>query len=195
MSEQEDIHDEFKRQNFVASRAIRYYTSRKTFWMTLLVSSEVLGLMLNASAFTFLFINLTIGKVIVAAACLLSLLIVCFQASTRCQKNLEQKVRFHDHLKLFPVDPAKETYELLKTIKDNRIAIEKDDDTLFPCLSVICHNQECVARGIPEEIKYLTWFQSNIGRILPIPYVPRIKTTTLIDHTPINTDNYGTEIT
>lgn len=175
MMDQHDIHDEFKRQNFAASRAIRYYTSRKTFWMTLLVIAELLGLILNASAFSFLFVNVTVGKIMVAVSCLLSLLIVCLQASRRCQKNLEQKTRFHEHLMLFPTDPSKETYELLKSIIDNRNTIEKDDDILFPCLSVICHNQACIARDIPEEIKNLTWVQSNIGRVFPISYVPHDK--------------------
>ena len=175
MAEQQDVHDEFERQNFAAYRAIRYYTSRKTFWMALLVSSELLGLILNASAFSVLFVNITVGKILVAVSCFLSLLIVCLQASRRCQKNLEQKARFHEHLRLFPVDPSGETYELLKKIKDNRNSIEKNDDTLFPCLSVICHNQECVARDILGEIKHLNWFQSTIGRILPIPYVPHKK--------------------
>ena len=171
MDTDEQLHEEFYKLEFAVSRGIRYYTARAQFWLTLLKTVEIMGLVLNAGAFAFLFRDEFIaGRVVVAISSFLSVVTLCFQATSRWELNIAQKRRFHELLELFPVNKELESYELLKKIKDARNSIEKDDDTLFKCLSVLCHNEECDARDMPEAKHPLTWIQSHIGTIFPLKY-------------------------
>jgi len=166
-----EVRREIGEQEFAAQRAVRYHGHRILFWTTTLKASEVLEFVLSASAFAALWQKVpSVALVLTFVSTFVSGLVLCFQASTRLKNNLSQRNLFYEHLKLFPSDPEKRTADLLDRIKNSRLSIQKNDGTQFPCLSVRCHNELCMAIGRPDRIEPLTWFQKHIGSIFPIPY-------------------------
>lgn len=166
-----DVLAEIRGQEFSARCAIRYHGYRIRFWLTLLKASEIMEFLLGASAFASLIANApSVAMVLTLISTLLAGLVICFHASARAERNMNQRNRFYDHLKLFPSAESLRTAHLLDKIIASRTQIQKDDGVPFPCLSVRCHNDECQAMGRLDERHEMTWFQKHVGSIFPISY-------------------------
>ncbi len=93
-------------------------------------------------------------------------------ANKHLQWHAAKKGAFGELMKAIPANEESGTEKVLQEIVARREEIEKDDTVGFRCLDVLCHNEECLARGLNNDIIHLSWWQRHVGLILPINFFP-----------------------
>ena len=86
---------------------------------------------------------------------------------------------FYDGGWISPIDDDKKAYkeEVFERIRNAREDIEKNDGKIYECLDVLCHNDECLSRGWPDQCLPLSWLQRNVLVYLPVRYTEPKKAT------------------
>lgn len=169
---QKEIAQALYEQQFSADRSKRYHAHRLAFHRLASTTIQFIEFAVTSALLMQLLDGWpTARTTILAAAAILSGIAAYQGVSKRIESHAEKKARFGDLKKLFPADLEKGSEELLTAVVEAREDIEKDDSRGFPCLDVLTHNEECLARGLMAAIKPLSLFQRTIGcALLPLPY-------------------------
>lgn len=109
-------------------------------------------------------------KTLAVAAAICSSLSIAERASNRADWYLQKRKAFSELRGRIPVNEESFTVELLEQLTRDRITLEADESPVYGCLSVLCHNNECMAVGMPEYMQPLTWWQRNVLRFFPVSY-------------------------
>ena len=155
-------------------RGLRYYGAmRNRCSLLAFVLQSVIALSASAS-FAALLADLSPalqkGLALVAAAA--SLLSLAERSGKRADAYARKRARFSEILRQLPVDYAEWTVGTLTQLTRERLEVEADEGPLYECLDVVCHNQQCLADGRPDEIRPLSWWQEYVLRFLPVRYKP-----------------------
>ena len=166
----ENLSTEFWDLRFAARRSYFYHEKRVLFWRTILFVAHGMEAALSSTAAAFLFCdgNRTFTQWAVLISAIISFIVVWFGAEKRIQANMEKKARFMELEDSVPLDDCG-TAKDLADLKKRRRKIEADDDVVLQCVDALAYNMACTAFGLPVRFR-LNWFESSVGRILPIPY-------------------------
>lgn len=158
-------------QKFEISCSKRYHGHRMAWHQTIAFFLQLIELGVTSSV-----LLVSMGKIcqqmilwcgfIVAGMSLVQL------ASKRFQWHAAKKAALGELMKCILANEGKWTEQDVRDILVRREEIEKDDDAGFRCLDALCYNEECLAQGRYNEILPVSWWQRNVGTILPIDYIP-----------------------
>ena len=168
----EDIASSFYALRSDLERGLRYYGAmRNRCSLLAFLLQSVVALSASAS-FAGLLADFspTLQKGLALAAAATSLLALAERSGKRADAYARKRARFSEILRQLPVDYEKWTVETLESLTKARIEVEADEGPLYECLDVVCHNQQCLADGRPDEIRPLSWWQEYVLRFLPVRY-------------------------
>lgn len=169
-----EIAAELYRQQFSVGLSKRYHAHRIAFHRAVSIAAQSIEFFVSSSVLLSLLDDWpTLRTAALALAALVAGLSIAHGAAKRIEAHATKKAQFAELARRFPVDPEAGTEEELRAIRDRREEIEADDNLGFPCLDLICHNEECFSRGLESDMKPMTWAQRNLGAFVPLPYRPR----------------------
>lgn len=166
----ENLSTEFWNLRFAARRSYFYHEKRVLFWRTILFFAHGMEAALSSTAAAFLFCggNRTFTQWAVLISAIISFIVVWFGADKRIQANMEKKAKFMELEDSVPTDDSG-TAKVLDNLKSRKRKIESDDDVALQCVDALAYNMALTSFGEKERFR-LNWFESSVGRILPIPY-------------------------
>ena len=159
--------------NFEIDRSIRYCDHRIFFWNFFAKSAQVLEALTASAAFVSLFAEwTTIAHICIAITAVVSILAFTLKAVENTRFNVEKKSKFSELAIKIPGNLNNVTEEQYEIWRAERLMIDNDESTHIPCLSVICHNEVCLAKKI-DDFYPLSFFEEHVGKYIPIPYRSR----------------------
>lgn len=171
----EQIADKLYNLKFAVDVSSRYHAHRISTIKLISGCLETVELVASTSALVSTFYwSTTVTRSILFLAMLSGGLTWLQRTAKAIEFHYNQKAKFAGVAVMFPADLEKGTEEQLGKIEHMRAEIETPDTNGFQCLDILCHNEECQARGQRGGIKPMTWFQQHIGTwLIPIRYIEK----------------------
>ena len=158
---------------FEIERSIQYCDYRIFFWQFLSKMAQFLEFITSSAAFILLFQNgTTMAHILIAITAVVSILVFILDATKNARHNMEKMSKFTKLFVKVPVVYDKVTEKQYEIWCTERYEIDNDGSTHIPCLSVICHNDICLRKGIDDDHP-LSRFERTIGKYFPFPYRSR----------------------
>lgn len=168
----------FQGMQFGVEKSKRYHTARAFHHQVLAVAFQIVELCASSAVlFNWLSSAPRLQHAVLAVAAIIAGLALVHQSLKKQSMHMEKKGAFAEIAKLFPADLSKGDESLFERIRNAREDIEKNDGKICECLDVLCHNDECLSRGWPDQCLPLSWLQRNVLVYLPVRYTEPKKAT------------------
>ena len=153
-------------------RSLRYYAVMRTRCALWAFFVQLLCVVSTTSVFVAIVDGMspTQKKWFASIVAVCSSLSLAERASNRANWYLQKSKSFSDLLGRVPLDKNAYTIAMLEDLTRERQKLEADEPPVYGCLSVLLHNEECVAVGRIEDIQPLSWWQRNVLRFFPVSY-------------------------
>lgn len=166
-----EIHRAFLNHRSDCYRSARYWACREVFWSFVEHLCKLAVFVTSAGAVCVTTIGGDPSSAgWCAASALAAFILESFAVQGRISFAVRQCQRYNTVLTFFPIDESEETPALLKRVRNERLAVEKDETVILECLDVLCHNRQCIAEDRPEDVRPLTGFQKTFGLVFPFRY-------------------------
>ena len=177
-SRRETVADKVWSQRFAISRSKWYHAHRMAWHQRIAYVLQFIELFATSSILLGL-VGANAQRWVLGLAAIVTGMSLVQLSGKHFQWHAAKKEAFGELMKMIPEDEDLATPELLHKIVVRREEIEKDDDKGFPCLDIVCHNEECNKLGLMHDKIRLSWWRRNVGTILPLDYIPSDQSTRL----------------
>ncbi len=153
--------------DFSVGLSIRYHGKRKRFFeslhhscaaLTVLFSSSTFAALISKPEISALAQTLSFGMAVASA------LDIVLDFSGKAVFYRDLKNRFTE---LAMRLNAPEAPERISELENERLSIERDEPDEYGALSVICHDEESMARGWPKTSRRLSWAERALAYVWP----------------------------
>lgn len=165
------VAEQINEQEFEISRSKRYHGHRMAWHQSMALFLQFVELCATSSVL-LVPMSKILQQIILCVGFIVAGMSLVQLAGKRLQWHAAKKAAFGELMKRILTTEEEWTEKDVRDILVRREEIEKDDDAGFRCLDALCYNEECLARGRYNEKLPLSWWQRNVGTILPIDYIP-----------------------